>query len=130
MCDAIVGAMLPDGATRDDAALLVARALPLSNPLELRLPADVDTIPSLRRVLGRWLREAEASSREIEEITLACSEACANAIEHAYSPGPAALEVTATVSEDGEIVITVRDFGSWRPRAAPTAAGERSSCRV
>ena len=45
-------ALLPAGATRDDAALLVARALPLSNPLELRLPADVDTIPTLRRVLG------------------------------------------------------------------------------
>ena len=101
MCDAILRTMLPDGATRDDAALLVGRALPLSDPLELSLPADVDTIPSLRRVLGRWLREAEASSTEIEEITLACSEACANAIEHAYAPGPAALEVTASVSTRG-----------------------------
>ena len=115
MCDAVLRTMLPDGATRDDAALLVGRALPLSDPLELSLPADVDTIPSLRRVLGRWLREAEASSTEIEEITLACSEACANAIEHAYAPGPAALEVTASVSTQGETVISIRDFGSWRP---------------
>ena len=59
----------------------------LDDPLELRLPADVDTIPPLRRVLGRWLREAEATTVEIEEISLACSEACANAIEHAYAPG-------------------------------------------
>ncbi len=115
VCDAIIQTMLPDGATRDDAALLVARALPLSGSLELRLPAEVDTIPPLRRVLGRWLREAKASDREIEEITLACSEACANAIEHAYPPGPAALEVSASVSEQSEIVIRVRDFGSWRP---------------
>jgi anti-sigma regulatory factor (Ser/Thr protein kinase) len=64
-------------------------------------------------VLGRWLRDADASSTEIEEITLACSEACANAIEHAYAPGPAALQVTASVSK-GETVICVRDFGSWR----------------
>ena len=113
MCEAIVRSMLPQGATRDDAALLVGRALPLSDPLELQLPADVDSIPSLRRVLGRWLRDVDASSREIEEITLACSEACANAIEHAYAPGPAALEVTASVSQ-GETVICVRDFGSWR----------------
>ena len=77
----------------------------------------MDTIPSLRRVLGRWLRDADASSTEIEEITLACSEACANAIEHAYAPGPAALEVTASVSMQGETVICVRDFGSWRRRA-------------
>ena len=115
MCDTIIRDVLPGGATHDDAALLVGRALPLADPLELRLPADVDTIPSLRRVLGRWLREADASSSEIEEITLACSEACANAIEHAYAPGPAALEVTASVSKEGETVIGVRDFGSWRP---------------
>jgi anti-sigma regulatory factor (Ser/Thr protein kinase) len=115
MCNAIIQELLPGGATHDDAALLVGRALTLSDPLELRLPADVETIPSLRRVLGRWLREADASSSEIEEITLACSEACANAIEHAYAPGPAALEVTASVSEEREAVIRVRDFGSWRP---------------
>ena len=115
ICDAIVGALLPDGATRDDAALLVVRALPLSNPLELRLPADVDTIPTLRRLLGRWLGEAEASRTEVEEISLACSEACANAIEHAYAPGPAAIEVTATVTEDPQVLISVRDFGTWRP---------------
>jgi serine phosphatase RsbU (regulator of sigma subunit)/anti-sigma regulatory factor (Ser/Thr protein kinase) len=115
MCDAILDSMLPEGAHRDDVALLVARALPLSDPLELRLAADVDTIPPLRRVLGRWLREAEATTVEIEEISLACSEACANAIEHAYAPGPAALEVHATVSEAGDAVIQVRDYGSWRP---------------
>jgi serine phosphatase RsbU (regulator of sigma subunit)/anti-sigma regulatory factor (Ser/Thr protein kinase) len=114
-CDAIVAALLPAGATRDDAALLVARALPLSNPLELRLPADVDTIPTLRRVLGRWLSDAEASRTDVEEISLACSEACANAIEHAYAPGPAAIEVTATVTEEPQVLIHVRDFGSWRP---------------
>ncbi len=114
MCDEIIREMLPSGASHDDAALLVGRALPLSDPLELTLPADVETIPSLRRVLGRWLRDADASSREIEEITLACSEACANAIEHAYAPGPAALEVTASVSDGGETVICVRDYGSWR----------------
>ncbi|MBN1529192.1 MAG: SpoIIE family protein phosphatase [Thermoleophilaceae bacterium] len=115
LCDAILRATLPGGATRDDVALLVARSLPLGDPLELRLPADVDTIPPLRRVLGRWLREAEATTVEIEEISLAASEACANAIEHAYAPGPAALEVHATISEAGEAVICVRDFGSWRP---------------
>jgi anti-sigma regulatory factor (Ser/Thr protein kinase) len=115
LCDEILKAMLPEGPTRDDAAVLVARALPLADPLELRLAADVDTIPPLRRVLGRWLREADASRVEIEEISLACSEACANAIEHAYAPGPAALEVHATIAAGNEAVISVRDFGSWRP---------------
>ena len=105
------------GAREEEAARLRVQqqVLPLPNPLELRLPADVDTIPTLRRVLGRWLSEAEASRTEVEEISLACSEACANAIEHAYAPGPAAIEVTATVTEDPQVLISVRDFGTWRP---------------
>jgi anti-sigma regulatory factor (Ser/Thr protein kinase) len=75
-------------------------------------------------VLGRWLREAEATTIEIEEISLACSEACANAIEHAYAPGPAALEVRATIAPDNEAVICVRDFGSWRaPRGTHRGRG-------
>jgi anti-sigma regulatory factor (Ser/Thr protein kinase) len=46
-------------------------------------------------------------------LTLACGEACANAIEHAYSPGPASFELTAR-AEDGVVTITVRDRGQWR----------------
>jgi anti-sigma regulatory factor (Ser/Thr protein kinase) len=114
LCEKLIHTLLPDGARRDDAAVLLARALPLDDPLVLKLAADVDSIPPLRRVLGRWLREAGATTGEIEEISLAASEACANAVEHAYAPGPAALEVRATLSGEGEAVVTVRDFGSWR----------------
>jgi anti-sigma regulatory factor (Ser/Thr protein kinase)/putative methionine-R-sulfoxide reductase with GAF domain len=124
LCDAIVAGLLPNGAIRDDAAVLVARSLRLSNPLALSVPANLDTIPILRKVLSRWLRESDASPTEIDEISLATSEACANAIEHAYAPGPASLEVSATVSEGGEAVVCVRDFGSWRePRGAHRGRG-------
>jgi anti-sigma regulatory factor (Ser/Thr protein kinase) len=123
-CDAIVEAMLPAGTVRDDAALLLARALPLPDPLVVRLPAEVDSIPLLRRVLGRWLDEAGASTAEAEDVSLACSEACANAIEHAYAPMPESIEVEATVSDAGEVVILVRDSGSWRaPRGTNRGRG-------
>jgi serine phosphatase RsbU (regulator of sigma subunit)/anti-sigma regulatory factor (Ser/Thr protein kinase) len=115
LCQTILEELLPRGAERDDAALLIARALPLGDPLELRLAADMESIPPLRRVLGRWLREAGASQTEVEEITLSASEACANAIEHAYSPGPAALELDAELASSGHAVVSVRDFGRWRP---------------
>jgi anti-sigma regulatory factor (Ser/Thr protein kinase)/putative methionine-R-sulfoxide reductase with GAF domain len=124
LCQPIVDAMLPRGATRDDAALLVVRVEPLANPMELSFPANFDAIPVLRRVLGRWLREVNASPSEVEDISLACSEACANAIEHAYAPGPATLEVRAAVSTGGEVVLHVRDFGSWRePRGTNRGRG-------
>jgi anti-sigma regulatory factor (Ser/Thr protein kinase)/putative methionine-R-sulfoxide reductase with GAF domain len=114
LCEKLIHTLLPDGARGDDAAVLLARALPLDDPLVLKLAADVDSIPPLRRVLGRWLREAGATTAEIDEVSLAASEACANAVEHAYAPGPAALEVRATLSHEGDAVVTVRDYGSWR----------------
>jgi anti-sigma regulatory factor (Ser/Thr protein kinase) len=124
VCDAIVAAMLPHGATRDDAAVLAVRAEPLANPLNLTFPAHMEAIPVLRRVLGRWLGEAGASDPEIEDISLACAEACANAVEHAYAPGPAAIEVHAAVALDGDAVLHVRDFGSWRePRGTNRGRG-------
>ncbi len=125
LCEGIVEALLPEGTSRDDAAVLVLRTMLLSNPLELSFPADMDAIPVLRRVLARWLDEAKASSMEIDELSLACSEACANAIEHAYAPGPATLEVTAMLSADREVTLRVRDFGSWRePRGKNRGRGK------
>ena len=122
-CDAIVDTMLPEGASRDDAALLAIRALPLTDPLVVRIPAEVDSIPVVRRVLGRWLDEAGAAPATIEDISLACSEACANAIEHAYTPAPNSLEVHAS-SADGVATVAVRDFGRWRaPRGTNRGRG-------
>jgi anti-sigma regulatory factor (Ser/Thr protein kinase) len=113
--DALVHVLLPEGPTEDDAALLLGRALPMSDSLSARLPADVESIPLMRRMLGRWLDEAGATAAESEDLSLAASEACANAIEHAYGPGPGTLEVSASLSPAGDAVVAVRDFGSWRP---------------
>jgi len=56
-------------------------------------------------------------------ITLACGEACANAIEHAYSPAPAFFELEAS-AEDGHITLAVRDIGRWRaPRGENRGRG-------
>jgi serine phosphatase RsbU (regulator of sigma subunit)/anti-sigma regulatory factor (Ser/Thr protein kinase) len=115
LCDGIVSAMLPDGPGRDDAALLALRALPLADPLVVRMPAEIDSIPVVRRVLGRWLDEAGAAPAAVEDFSLACSEACANAIEHAYTPAPNSLEVHVSTSSDGAATVSIRDFGQWRP---------------
>jgi anti-sigma regulatory factor (Ser/Thr protein kinase) len=112
--DALMHVLLPEGPTEDDAALLLGRALPLTESLTARLPADVESIPLMRRMLGRWLSEAGATPAEADDLSLAASEACANAIEHAYGPGPGILEVNASMSAAGEAVVAIRDFGSWR----------------
>ena len=113
--DSLVEQLLPDGPTVDDAALLLARGLPLTESLLTRLPADVDSIPLMRRLLGRWLHEAGATHAQAEDLSLAASEACANAIEHAYGPAPGTLEVSASIAPSGEALVAVRDYGNWRP---------------
>jgi anti-sigma regulatory factor (Ser/Thr protein kinase) len=113
--DRMVGELLPDGPTEDDAALLLGRALPLSDSLLTQLPADVDSIPLMRRLLGSWLYEAGATQADVEDLSLATSEACANAIEHAYGPAPGVLELSATKEPSGVALVAIRDYGNWRP---------------
>jgi anti-sigma regulatory factor (Ser/Thr protein kinase) len=68
----------------------------------------------MRRALSRWLRAVGATDAETYETLVACGEACANAIAHAYPPGEASYVVEAR-RHDGGVELRVRDFGSWRP---------------
>jgi anti-sigma regulatory factor (Ser/Thr protein kinase)/putative methionine-R-sulfoxide reductase with GAF domain len=124
LCDRAIEVLLPEGPKSDDVAVLVIGVIPFSDPLEVRLPADPDTMPLLRRVIRRWLSEVGASEEEIGEIALATCEACANAIEHAYSPVSAEFVVSATRSAPGEVLVTVSDRGQWRsPRGVNRGRG-------
>ena len=123
VCDLLVRTLLPSGAGGDDAALVVVTVPPLADPMILTMPADPDSITLIRRVVGRWLTQAGATEEELGEITLACSEACANAIEHAYGPDATEFEVEAASGRDG-VTVTVRDKGQWRePRGTNRGRG-------
>ena len=115
LCDRVVSVLLPEGSGDDDAAILALRDLPLTQErLSLQLPAEPDALTQVRRSLDRWLRAVHASTSEAYELTVACGEACANAIEHAYPPRSADFRVEAERSDDC-VEITVRDTGRWRP---------------
>ena len=79
------------------------------------------SLSQLRQTLRRWLTMAGVGSDLALEITTACSEACANAIEHAYGPGDATFSFEADRADD-RVVITVRDTGRWKA-AAPRHRG-------
>jgi anti-sigma regulatory factor (Ser/Thr protein kinase) len=112
--DTLVSRLLPPGGGRDDAALLTAVIHPLGDRLRLSLPARPEAVPTMRRVLGRWLAEQGISGDAAYDIKVACSEACANATEHAYAPGPATFHLDAHLHR-GAVHIGVSDAGSWRP---------------
>ena len=71
----------------------------------------------------RWLGMTQASAQDTYDITIACGEACANAIEHAYGARPSRFEVEGRLEGDA-IFLRVRDFGSWRaPRGSHRGRG-------
>jgi serine phosphatase RsbU (regulator of sigma subunit)/anti-sigma regulatory factor (Ser/Thr protein kinase)/putative methionine-R-sulfoxide reductase with GAF domain len=99
---------------QDDVAIVVARMPPLRDDLRTSWPATPEALVSVRRILRRWLAFHGAGEEELHDIVVACQEACANAVEHAYGPGHAYFEVAAD-HRDARISVTIRDKGRWRP---------------
>jgi anti-sigma regulatory factor (Ser/Thr protein kinase) len=116
LCDRILSGVLGDSFPADDVALLAVRPEPVpADRFDLSLPAEPGSLVVLRRRFGRFLHAAGASPAEAYEVTLTVCEAAGNAIEHAYGPRDSTFDVEAAF-EDGELVATVRDNGSWRER--------------
>jgi serine phosphatase RsbU (regulator of sigma subunit)/anti-sigma regulatory factor (Ser/Thr protein kinase) len=113
-CAFAVRQLVPPEGLRDDGAIVSIQNAVVPAELHVTLPAEPKTLAHVRRILRRWLNDRGADEGDVAEMTIAVSEACANAIEHAYSPSPATFELHAS-ARDGEIVITVRDAGRWRP---------------
>ena len=113
LCEAIVTGAVSGGGGEDDVAVLVAHLQPLPGRLVTRWPAEAEALGGLRHLLRRWLSGRGAGADELYDITVAVQEAAANAVEHAYAPGPAAFTVEAEDS-DGTITVVVTDRGRWR----------------
>ena len=122
LCDRVVEALVANG--DDDVAVLAIQNLaPVNGRLELRLSARAEQLVVVRRALKRWLRNEVVTPGDVQATILAASEACANAIEHAYGPRDAVFELRAQRYAD-TIEVTVRDFGSWRdPRGENRGRG-------
>jgi serine phosphatase RsbU (regulator of sigma subunit)/anti-sigma regulatory factor (Ser/Thr protein kinase) len=112
--DRVYRALLDETPLEDDVALLAIEALPLEDTLELTLAARPNVLGGLRNTIGRWLHaDGGANEDELFDITLATSEAAANAIEHAYGAREASF--TVRCENDGQhVTVTVRDTGLWR----------------
>jgi anti-sigma regulatory factor (Ser/Thr protein kinase)/putative methionine-R-sulfoxide reductase with GAF domain len=112
-CRMAVEQMIPFGRLRDDVAMVAMHYGRVPARLSVRLPTEPSVLADARQLLRRWLHSHEVPAQDAREILLAVNEACANAIEHAYSPAPAEFQLEATHS-DGELVFRVTDTGTWR----------------
>ncbi|MFF5293359.1 SpoIIE family protein phosphatase [Paractinoplanes globisporus] len=100
---------------RDDIALIAVQA---TEPREfvLRMPADATRLSVLRRRLDDFLTGHGVPEADVFDLTVAVSEAAANAIEHPIDPVEELITVEASI-EDDAVLVTVRDTGTWRPAA-------------
>jgi PAS domain S-box-containing protein len=95
----------------DDVTLVVVRGEPRLGPVaRLGLAPDPEALRSLRRVLGRWLRECGAEADEINDMVMAANEAFQNALEHGTGFARTTTHVDLELV-DREVRITVRDPG-------------------
>jgi PAS domain S-box-containing protein len=113
LCDRLIETLV--GAhVADDVALLVLRPVPMGAVLRMRVPAEPHVLAPLRHTVRRWLRETGVPPAAEHEILVACGEACANVIQHAYGAREGMLEVDLARVGDA-VEMTVRDAGGWRP---------------
>jgi PAS domain S-box-containing protein len=122
LCDRVLRAALPSGATSDDVALLALCHVPLGSRLALELPSEPSALRSLRALLRRWLEQAAATDADVHAIVMACSEACTNAIEHAGAAPDETIQFEA-VLQNGDVDVVVSDRGHWREGRPPSDQG-------
>lgn len=115
LCARLATALAPPPAA-DDVAILALQVLPIdAERLQVRFPAEPQELAGARRALGRWLRARHVDDDDVQDLVLALSEACTNAIKHAYGPVPGWVEIEARHDEH-LVTVEVRDFGHWRPK--------------
>lgn len=124
LADTVLGELVPTAGLADDVALLCVRLEP-ANALRFtrRFPALPEELAPARRSLRAWLAEVGVSPEATADVLLACGEACANAIEHAYG-GQGDADISIELRRLGDdLLLVVRDTGTWQPAAIPGDRG-------
>jgi anti-sigma regulatory factor (Ser/Thr protein kinase) len=108
------------GAGDDDVALLAVSFAPV---FRATLTASPEKLAGLRRELRGWLAAVSTDDDTTADVLLACGEAAANAVEHAFPDEPGELMVELRLSADRGLTLRVADTGRWRRVPAPGDRG-------
>lgn len=84
--------------------------LPAHPDLSLTLPARAENVAVVRHAIGGLGEALAIDDQTLSDIKLAVTEACTNAVVHAYPDGEGPLEVAAFISDE-RMLLVVRDEG-------------------
>jgi anti-sigma regulatory factor (Ser/Thr protein kinase) len=80
--------------------------------VSLVVPATPDSIAVIRQTVSGVCEALGADARVIGDVKLAATEACTNAVLHAYAGGEAGtVELDARARGEDELLLVVRDHG-------------------
>jgi len=108
------------GSPDDDVALLLVSVDLSRVSFQTELPADPAALRGMRLRLGAWLAGRGIDSEQAHDVVLAVSEACNNAIEHAYRDDGAGPVKVSLEPAERTLRIVVEDHGTWQD-ARPTS---------
>ena len=91
--------------------------------VELTLPAEPESVVLARQMVRGLIDVLGWSEESRNDISIAVTEACTNAVLHAYPDGDGEYDVCAWVAPE-RLVVAVRDHGGGiSPRVESPAAG-------
>jgi serine/threonine-protein kinase RsbW len=91
--------------------------------LRMQMPADEDVLPLVRQALRSLGETVDADIEALEDAELALTEACANAVEHAYGSEGGEIEITL-LPEESSLRVSVADQGMGIPQEIRAGNGQ------
>lgn len=123
MLDEVVDEVGEDAPLDDVALLAVHLRGAAAGVTRLVYAADRAHVPAARAAVREWLLSRGADEEGVGDVLLACGEAVANAVEHAYRTGSSGtVEIELSAPEPDWVALTICDRGSWKE---PVAAAHR-----
>ncbi len=86
--------------------------------------ADLRLLTQLRRDLRAWLDAHAITADDGDSLVLACSEAVANAVEHAYQGNREGLVMIEARLTEAYVEMSVHDDGEWIPPRQLDGSGQ------
>ncbi|MCA1004708.1 ATP-binding protein [Rhodococcus hoagii] len=91
----------------------------------IELRAEPAVLAPARNALAEFLRQNRFPDDRAYDVLLACYEAMANTVEHAYPSGTdGTFDLSATCDRTGTLTVTITDRGEWKT-GGPDPASRR-----